>query len=56
MVREVCTVELHLPLTLVIPIANYLDRFGLSGPFVKDSVKPNFLDITGYQIKYSTVL
>jgi len=42
--------------TLVIWIANYPDRFGLSGKSVENSTKLTCLEITGYRIKYSTVL
>jgi len=41
---------------LVIRIANYPDRLGLSGKFVENLKKITFLEITGYRIKYSTVL
>jgi hypothetical protein len=41
---------------LDIQIANYLDRLGPSGKSVENSTKPTFLEITGYRIKYSTVL
>jgi len=36
--------------------ANYPDRLGPSGKFVDNSTKQMCLEITGYQIKYSTVL
>jgi len=42
--------------TLVIRIANYPDRFGLSGKFVENSTKLSHPEITGHRIKYSTVL
>jgi hypothetical protein len=38
------------------PEAGYPDRFGLSGKFVDNSTKLTCLEITGNQIKYSTVL
>jgi len=38
------------------PDAGYPDRFGLSGKFVENSTKLTYLEITCYQIKYSTVL
>ena len=41
---------------LVIRIANYPHRLGLSGKFVENSKKLTCLKITGYRIKYSTVL
>jgi len=41
---------------LVIRIANYPDRLGPSGKFVESSRKRTCLNITGYRIKYSTVL
>jgi hypothetical protein len=41
--------------TLVIRIANYWDRLAPSGKFVGNFTKPTCLEITGYQIKYSTV-
>jgi len=42
--------------TLVIRIANYPDRLGPSGKFVQNSTKLTCLEITGFPIKYSTVL
>jgi hypothetical protein len=42
--------------TLVIRTANYPDRLGPSGKFVKNSKKPTGPEITGYQINYGTVL
>jgi hypothetical protein len=42
--------------TLVILIDNYADRLGPSGKFVENSTKLTCLEITGYWIKYSTVL
>ena len=42
--------------TLVIRTANYPDRLGPPGKFVYNSTKLTFLEITGYRIKYSTVL
>jgi hypothetical protein len=42
--------------TLVIRVANYPDRFGPSGKFDENSKKLSCLEITGYRIKYSTVL
>ena len=42
--------------TLVIRIANFPDLFGLSVKFVDNSTKLICLEITGYRIKYSTVL
>jgi len=40
----------------LIRIASYPDLLGPSGKFVKNSTKPTCLEITSYQIKYSTVL
>jgi hypothetical protein len=37
-------------------MANYPDRLGRSGKFVENSAKVTCLEITGYRIKYSTVL
>jgi hypothetical protein len=37
-------------MTLVIRMANYLDRLGRSGNFVENSTKLICLEITGYQI------
>jgi ribosomal protein S18 len=57
-----CTVEYkrysRIPLirTLVIQIINYPDLLSLSFKFVKNSTKLTSLEITGYQIKYSTML
>ena len=42
--------------TLLIRNADYPDRLGLSGKSVKNSTKQICLQITGYRIKYSTVL
>jgi len=42
--------------TLVIRIANYPGRLGPSGKFVDNSTKLTCLEITGYRIKYRTVL
>ena len=42
--------------TLLIRIANYPEEFGLEGKFVENSTKLICLEITGYRIKYSTVL
>jgi hypothetical protein len=42
--------------TLVIRIANDPNRLGPSGKFVENSTKISFFEITGYRIKYSTVL
>jgi len=42
--------------TLFIRIASYLDRLGPSGKCIENATKPTCLEITGYQIKYSTVL
>jgi hypothetical protein len=36
--------------------AGYPDRLGPLGKFVENSTKLNFLEITGYRIKYSTVV
>jgi hypothetical protein len=41
---------------LAIQIANYPDRLGPSGKSVQNSTKLTCLEITGYLIKYSTVL
>jgi hypothetical protein len=43
-------------LILVIGIAIYLDRLDPSGKFVENSTKLTCLEVTSYQIKYSTVL
>jgi hypothetical protein len=40
----------------VIRIADYPDRLGSSGKFVQNLQKLICLEITGYRIKYSTVL
>jgi len=40
----------------VIRIANYPNRFGPSGKSVENSTQLTCLEITGYRIKYSTVL
>ena len=40
----------------VIRLANYPDRLGPSGSFVENSTKLTCHEITGYRIKYSTVL
>jgi hypothetical protein len=42
--------------TLVIQIASYPDRLGLSGKFVENPKKLTCFEIIGYRIKYSTVL
>jgi hypothetical protein len=42
--------------TLVNRIANYPDWLGPSGKFVQDSSKLTCLEVTGYPIKYSTLL
>ena len=42
--------------TLVIRITNYPDRLGPSGKFVEKSTELTCPEITGYLIKYSTVL
>jgi hypothetical protein len=42
--------------TLVIRIDDYPDWIGPSGKFVKNPTKLTFLEITGYRIRYSTVL
>jgi len=42
--------------TLVIRTADYPDLLGPSGKFVENSTKLTCPEITGYQIKYSTVL
>jgi len=41
---------------LVIPIANYPDRLSQSGKFFENPTKLTRFEITGYWIKYSTVL
>jgi len=41
---------------MVIRITNYVDWLCLSGKVFENSTKLNCLEITGYQIKYSTVL
>jgi len=38
------------------PDACYPDRFGPPGKFGENSIKLTCLDVTGYRIKYSTVL
>jgi hypothetical protein len=42
--------------TLVILIANYLNRLGLMGKFVENSTQLTCLEITGFRIKNGTVL
>ena len=42
--------------TLVIRITHHLDRLGPSGKFVENSRKLTYLEITGYRIKYRTLL
>jgi len=42
--------------TLVIRMANYPDRLGLSSKFVENSTKLTSLELIGYWIKYNTVL
>jgi hypothetical protein len=42
--------------TLVIRTANYPDRLRPCGIFVENSTKLTCLEITGYRIRYSTVL
>jgi hypothetical protein len=42
--------------TLVIRITNYPDRLGLSCKSVENSTKLTCLEVTGFLIKYSTVL
>jgi hypothetical protein len=42
--------------TLVFGIANYPDQLDPSEKFIHSSTKLTFLEITGYRIKYSTVL
>jgi hypothetical protein len=37
-------------------IANYPDRFGRWGKFVDNATELTYLEITGYWIKYSTVV
>jgi hypothetical protein len=58
--RRMCNIStaLELPIirTLVIRISNYPDQLGPSGKFIENSTILTFLEITGYQIKYSTVL
>ena len=53
-----CIIYSRTPLirTLVIRKANYPDQLGPSGKFVENSTKLSRLEITGYWIKYSTVL
>jgi len=41
---------------MVILIANYPDRLGLSGQFVEYSTQLSCLEVNGYRIKYSAVL
>jgi hypothetical protein len=41
---------------LVIQLANYPDQLGPSGEFVENSKKLTCLEITGYRIKYGTLL
>jgi hypothetical protein len=40
----------------VMRIADYPDRLGPSGKYLENSIKITCLEITGYRIKYSTVL
>ena len=40
----------------IYPVVGYPDRLGPSGKFVQNSTKLPCLTITGYRIKYSTVL
>jgi hypothetical protein len=54
--RAAVTVRTPLIWMQLIQIANYLDWLGPSGKFVKNSTKLTCLDITGYWIKYGTVL
>ena len=42
--------------TLVIRNSNYPDRLASSDKFIESSTKLTCLEITGYRIKYSTVL
>jgi len=42
--------------TLVIRIPRHLDRLGPSDKFVENATKLTCLEITGYRIKYNTVL
>ena len=42
--------------TLVIRTANHPDRLGPSDKFVENSTKLTCPEITGYQLKYSTVV
>jgi hypothetical protein len=42
--------------TMVIRKANYPDKHGPWGTFIHNSTKLTCLEITGYRIKYSTVL
>jgi len=42
--------------TPVIRIANFPNHLGPSGKFVENSAKLTRVDVTGYQMKYSTVL
>ena len=46
-----CTVELY-----AYPDAGYPDRLGPSRKYVENSTKLTCLDITGYRMKYSTML
>jgi len=41
---------------LVMRIANYPDRLGSSSKFIKNSKILIYLEITGYRIKYSSLL
>jgi len=41
---------------MVIRIANYLDGLDPSGKYINKSKKGTCLEITGYRVKYSTVL
>ena len=45
-----------LPLYFTYPDTNYPDRLGPSGKFVENCIQLSCLEITGYQIKYSTEL
>jgi len=57
-VKEISTSYSRTPLirTLFVRIANYPDRLSPSGKFVENSTRLTCFEITGYRIKFSTVL
>jgi len=54
--RQIGTCRTPLIRTVVIRTSNYPDRLGPSGKFVENSTELTCPEITGYRIKYSTVL